>query len=67
MKNYDIKIPASQRLWATYFSGNKTPQWAICSDQARVKWYLYNLEGDKPRKVKTGKSPKDFEEEVGHI
>lgn len=62
-----FKFPFNQRLWATYYDAKGKPKWAICSDSARINWYLYDLEEDKPRKVKTGKSPKDFEEEVGRI
>ena len=62
-----MKIPANQTLWATYRDAKGKEKWAILSDPARIKWYLYNLEGEKPKKVKTGKSPKDFEEEVGII
>ena len=68
-----MKLPKGQILWATYYKaktrydGKAIEKWAITSDEARVKWYLYNLEGEMPRKVKTGKSPKEFEEEIGHI
>lgn len=62
-----MKIPANQILWATYLDAKGKEKWAILSDPARIKWYLYNLEGEKPQKVKTGKSPKEFEVEVGKI
>lgn len=63
-------FPASVRLWATYRDGKGKPKWAICSDLARTKWFLYSFgqNGDgKPKKVKTGKSPAEFEEEVGRV
>lgn len=63
----DFKFPASVRLWATYYDGKGKPKWAICSDVARIKYYLYNLESGKPVKVKTGASPAEFEGEVGKI
>lgn len=68
-----VKIPKNQVLWATYYDaptrlGEKgKPKWAIVSDPARIKWYLYKIEGDKAVKVKTGVSPAEFEDEVGKI
>ena len=65
-----LRFPSNQHLWATYYDAKGKPKWAICSDAARIKWFLYFFgeNGDgKPRKVKTGKSPKDFEEEVGRL
>ena len=62
-----IKIPKNQVLWVTYYDGKGNPIKAIASDPARIKWSLYNLEGEKPPKVKTGKSPKEFEKEVGRV
>lgn len=62
-----FNFPSKQRLWAVYDDAKGKPRWAICSDQARVKYYLYNLESGKPVKVKTGASPTEFEGEVGKI
>ena len=62
-----FKFPSNQRLWATYYDAKGKPKWAICSDQARIKYFLYNLESGKPVKVKTGASPAEFEDEVGKI
>lgn len=62
-----MKFPASVHLWATYYDAKGKPKWAICSDQARIKYYLYNLESGKPMKVKTAASPAEFEVEVGKI
>lgn len=62
-----MKVPSGMHLWATYLDAKGKEKWAILSDFARIKWYLYNLEGEKPQKVKTGKSPKDFEAEVGRV
>lgn len=63
----EVKIPKNQVLWAIYYDGKGKPKWAICSDQARIKYYLYNLESGKLVKVKTGASPAEFEGEVGKI
>lgn len=62
-----IKFPASVHLWAMYYDGKGKPKWAICSDLARIKWYLYRIDQSKPVKVKTGASPAEFEGEVGKI
>jgi hypothetical protein len=62
-----FKLPASVRLWATYYDGKGKPKWAICSDQARIKYFLYNLESGKPVKQKTAASPAEFENEVGKV
>ena len=62
-----IRFPPSHRLWATYYDAKGKPKWAITSDIARTKYYLYNLEGSKPEKVKTGSSPADFEKEIGKV
>lgn len=62
-----MKPPKGQILWVTYKDAKGKEKWVITSDIARTKYYLYNLEGSKPEKVKTGKTPKDFEEEIGRI
>lgn len=62
-----MKVPSGMCLWATYLDAKGKEKWAILSDSARIKWTLYNLEGEKPQKVKTGKSPKEFEKEVGRV
>lgn len=62
-----VKIPASQVLWMTMYDGKGNPLWLITSDAARTKYYLYKMEGEKPEKVKTGKSPQEFEKEIGMI
>ena len=64
-----FKVPKNQILWATVYDGKDPtkPAWAITSDAARTKYYLYKMTGDKPEKVKTGKSPAEFEDEVGRI
>jgi len=62
-----FKFPSNQCHWATYYDAKGKPEWAICSDLARIKYYLYNLESGKPVKVKTGASPAEFEGEVGKI
>ena len=62
-----MKVPKGQYLWLTKYDAKGKPKWAITSDTARIKWYLYNLEGEKPVKVKTGKSPAEFVEAVGGV
>ena len=62
-----MKVPKGMYLWTTYRDAKGKEKWAILSDPARIKWYLYNLEGEKPQKVKVGKSPKEFEKEVGRV
>ena len=62
-----MKPPKGQILWATYKDTKGKDKWAITSDEVRTKYYLYNLEGEKPQKAKIGKSPKDFEAEIGRI
>ena len=62
-----MKPPKGQILWVTYKDAKGKEKWAITSDEARMRSFLYNLEGEKPEKVKTGKSPKEFEKEVGRI
>lgn len=62
-----VKIPKNQVLWVTYYDGKGNPVKAIASDPARIKWYLYRIEGEKSVKVKTAASPAEFEGEVGKI
>lgn len=62
-----FKFPSGQHLWATYYDAKGKPKWAICSDQVRIKYFLYNLESGKPTKVKTAASPAEFEGEVGKV
>lgn len=62
-----MKPPKGVLLWATYKDAKGKEKWAICSDEARTKYYLYKLDDSKPVKVKTGKSPAEFEVEVGRI
>lgn len=62
-----MKIPAGQTLWMTKYDGKGNPVWIITSDSTRTKYYLYKLDGEKLSKVKIGKSPKDFESEVGGV
>lgn len=62
-----LRFPSSQRLWAIYYDAKGKPKWAICSDQARIKYYLYNLESGKPTRVKGAASPAEFADEVGKV
>ena len=61
------KIPTGQTIWMTKYDGKGNPVWVIASDIARTKYYLYKSGENGLTKVKTGKSPKDLEEEVGGI
>lgn len=62
-----MKFPASVHLWATYYDAKGKPKWAICSDAARIKWFLYRIDQSKPVKVKIAASPAEFEGEVGRV
>lgn len=65
-----MKFPASVHLWVTYYDAKGKPKWAICSDRARIKYYLYKITGEngqKLEKVKTAASPAEFENEVGKV
>ena len=62
-----VKVPPSQILWLTKCDSKGNPLWALTSDAARMKYYLYRIEGEKAVKVKVGKSPVDFEEEIGKV
>lgn len=62
-----FKVPSNQTLWVTIYDSKHNPVWAITSDAARTKYYLYKMTDGKPTKVKTGKSPKEFEAEVGRV
>ena len=62
-----FKVPSNQTLWAIIYDGKHNPVWAITSDAARIKYCLYKMTDGKPLKVKTGKSPKEFEKEVGRV
>lgn len=60
-----MKIPKGQRLWETIYDAKGKELWAITSDEARVRYHLYKIEGNKFSKVKTAASPGEFEEIVG--
>ena len=62
-----MNIPKGQILWLTKYDGKGKEQWAITSDLTRTKWTLYDVSKDKPVKVKTGKSPEDFVEDIGRV
>lgn len=62
-----MKVPSGMYLWATYLDAKGKEKWAILSDFARIKWYLYKIENNQAKKIKAGKSPKDFEAEVGRV
>lgn len=62
-----MKVPSGQTLWMTKYDGKGNPVWIITSDSTRTKYYLYKWDGEKLLKVKIGKSPKDFENEIGRV
>lgn len=69
MKSQDnkLKLHANQRLWETIYDTKGNPKWAITSDLVRSKYYLYNIHGPKPVKVKMAASPGEFSKEIGRI
>lgn len=60
-----MKIPKGQHLWVTINNPKKKETWAICSDEARLKYTLYRIEGEKLVKKMTAGSPAEFEDIVG--
>ena len=62
-----LKVPKGQHLWVTINKPKSKETWAITSDDARLKYNLYNVTNEGWKKVKTGKSPKDFTSEIGSI
>ena len=62
-----MKLPKGQHLWETIYDSKGKEKWAITSDEARLKYNLYNVTNEGWKKVKTGKSPKDFTSEIGSI
>lgn len=62
-----MKLPKGQRLWEMIYDSKGKEKWAITSDEARLKYNLYIVTNEGWKKVKTGKSPKDFTSEIGSI
>lgn len=60
-----MKLPKGQHLWATIYDAKNNEKWAITSDEARLKYNLYKIEGGKLTKVKTAASPAELHEIVG--
>lgn len=60
-----MKIPKGQILWLKRTDAKGNPRWIITSDQARMKYYLYSVNGEKVEKVKISDSPADFYPEMG--
>lgn len=60
-----MKLPKGQRLWVTINRPKSKETWAICSDEARSRYFLYRITDSKWVKVKTAASPAEFEEIVG--
>lgn len=63
-----MKIPKGQILWLKRTDAKGNPKWIVTSDPARVKYYLYSVDGDRLEKVKISDSPAEFYPEIGlHI
>lgn len=63
-----MKIPKNQILWLKRTDAKGNPKWIVTSDPARVKYYLYSVDGDRLEKVKISDSPAEFYPEIGlHI
>lgn len=63
-----MKIPKGQILWLKLTDAKGNPKWIVTSDPARVKYYLYSVDGDRLEKVKISDSPAEFYPEIGlHI
>lgn len=60
-----MKIPKGQILWLKWTDAKGNPKWIITSDPARIKYYLYSVNGEKVEKVKISDSPADFYPEMG--
>ena len=60
-----MKIPKGQILWLKRTDAKGNPKWLITSDPARIKYYLYSVNGEKAEKVKISDSPADFYPEMG--
>lgn len=60
-----MKIPKGQILWLKRTDAKGNPKWIITSDPARIKYYLYSVNGEKVDKVKISDSPADFYPEMG--
>ena len=62
-----MKVPTGQTIWMTKYDGKGNPVWIITSDSTRTKYYLYKIENGRLIKWKMGKSPSEFEADVGRI
>lgn len=60
-----MKIPKGQILWLKRTDAKGNPKWIITSDPARIKYYLYSVNGEKVEKVKISDSPAEFYPEMG--
>lgn len=60
-----MKLPKGQLLWETICDENGRVKWAICSDAMRSVYILYKVYGSEMKKVKSAKSPAEFEKTVG--
>lgn len=60
-----MKIPKGQILWLKRTDAKGNPKWLITSDPARMKYYLYSVNGEKVEKVKISDSPAEFYPEIG--
>lgn len=56
-----FKLPKGEVLWVTYYKKDK-PAYIITSTPMRDSYFLYDVTGDKPKKLAKSQSPKVFEE-----
>ena len=52
-------------IWVSYSDTSGHVKWRIASDPMRVHYILYKVYGKEMKKVKSSKSPADFEEIIG--
>ena len=64
MRRLGVKLPKDQLLWETIRDERGRVVWAICSDAMRSVYILYKVYGSELKKMKTAKSPAEFEKTV---
>ena len=64
MRRLIVKLPKGQLLWETIRDEKGRVMWAICSDAMRSVYILYKVYGSELKKMKTAKSPAEFEKTV---
>ncbi|MBQ0124753.1 MAG: hypothetical protein KBS59_00325 [Clostridiales bacterium] len=58
------KLSKSYTPWVRYFDKDGKEKFVVASDTTRTKWSLFAVKNGIAEKIKTGKSPKDFEKEI---